>query len=338
MRYRRTKYQFGGDPIKKKVKQELAVNTDLVGKRFTVMPYEQDNEFNDERIFDTKTKLKGFLESKAKFEELGMEQFMIDKVDSRVKREENRLAELVAIKDALFIGPQPMKGNRQERKYGGVIGSVLGGAAGLAIGNPMLGASLGNSVGTAVDGSMEAKRLAQQEQQRYLKSYQDSITVNNSNNLLNPTNGFYGAEGGSMPLAVTNSPDVIKAGKTSGKFKGEDHEQGGIPIDFDNDGSLESEVEDGEVFNEEKLYSKRLKFSPEYETMSKDYNMKAPSKGSYADEADRLTKKMAKYEEMASSRDSATKNTGEIMLERIENLLNMLFEDQELKKIKRNIA
>jgi len=322
MRYRRTKYQFGGDPIKKKAKK-------------VEMKQPSDEEFNDSMIFETRRKLDAFLESKAKFEELGMGQPMVDNVNLRIQQQQNRLEELAQLKDSYLVGPKPY---RQQRKYGGIIGTVLGGAAGLAIGNPMLGASLGNSVGGAIDGRIANKDLQEQEEKRYLKQYQDSITMNNTNNLVNPTNGFYGEEGGFMPLAVTNNPDVIKAGKTSGKFNGESHEQGGIPIDFDNDGSMESEVEGDEVFSGEKLYSKRLKFSSEYETTAKDYNMKIKSKGSYADEADRLTKKMAKYEEMASSRDSATKNTGEIMLERIENLLNVLFQDQELKKVKRNLA
>lgn len=387
MKYRRTKYQFGGDPTtqdttKKKNNWKIvenpdgtrAVNTSLsVAKLFQSQDSSQnkdwktsstefkererkkvDKDFNSKEEFNDFINNKSFqllpenLKNRVANGDLALEDAIVLSLDLGDIQE----TDTTNVNDQLtYYGLKPganskkvyhdptyRKMERSRMKYGGLIGTALGAGLGAFVGNPMLGASLGGSIGGAIDGNVEANKQGELDAQRYAKMIKDSLTVDPNQKLVNPTNGFYGAQGGVMPLGITNNPDVEQIGDTSGKFIGADHADGGIAVDFDNDGSLESEVEGDEVYSDNKLYSKRLKFSSNYEMSAKEFKMKPTGKISYAQEAERLTKKLAKYEDMATSRDGATRNTGEIMIERIQNLLNVLFQDQEIKKSKRNIV
>jgi hypothetical protein len=321
MRYSRKKYASGGS-LKKKTKEQ---------------------KYREKDLYYAEKDMGAFIDNKSELERLGAPQFIIDRADQQIGFKQARREELMQqplLPEGIggnFTKSIIPKGGRQQRKWGGTIGTVAGGIAGSFVGNPMLGAQLGGAIGGKVDSNMADKASRELQQERDRKMFYKSLQVDPNEVYTSQSNGFYGADGGKMPLGVANNADVNDIGKTSGKFVGASHENGGIPTDFDGDGMEESEVEGEEVFSDEMLFSKRLKFSSNYKTTAKEYNLGLTNKTSYAQEAERLTRKLAKYEEMEEESNPATRNTGKIMGERINSLLNILFTDQEIKKSKRNL-
>ena len=151
------------------------------------------------------------------------------------------------------------------------------------------------------------------------------------------------ALGGELPSGtMENIHSFLQAAQKNGgsqmlnssmaKFKGAAHEQNGIEMDANLDGIPETEVEGDEVIQDTRIYSKRLKITDNFiDTAKKEgFSFK---KGSYAEIAEKLGRKKEKYElKLQEQVDEAAINTGEIMLERVNNLLNILFLDQETSK------
>lgn len=144
--------------------------------------------------------------------------------------------------------------------------------------------------------------------------------------MIKPSSGYhaYGgtmkyADGGAIPLAT----DVQK-------FVGPSHAQGGIPIDPNGDGVPEAEVEGDEVQKDNQVYSDRLSPSPQLQMLLQQN--KINTKGTYADIATKLGTMKGKYETKVASYSPQARRTGKAMGDRMEDLLNATFQDQEVTK------
>lgn len=127
------------------------------------------------------------------------------------------------------------------------------------------------------------------------------------------------AEGGTVPLAS----DVHK-------FVGPDHEDGGIPIDTTGNGQPNAEVEGDEVQKGNQIFSDRLKPSQELINILKQNKIKVS--GTYADVATKLGKMKGRYESKMLTHSPIALRTGQAMLGRVDNMMQMVFQDQEMSK------
>lgn len=215
----------------------------------------------------------------------------------------------------------------------GLIGTGLGAGIGLLVGNPMLGAQLGGAAGNMVQGGHERREL--EEKQENQKRIFNKTNQAGREKLTVPTNGFYGAEGGIMPANAVAEESSSPIGDKGYKFIGASHEQGGIPMDLNNDGIDESEVEGDEVGNGLALYSNRLKPTKIFLNLIEDKGFKTKTKKTYAKHAEYFLKKKEKYEEMLEETFNPLQTrTATVMIDRVDDILDMLFIDQEMKKDK----
>lgn len=127
------------------------------------------------------------------------------------------------------------------------------------------------------------------------------------------------AEGGAIPLASDTQ-----------KFVGPSHAQGGIPIDPNQDGHAEAEVEGGEVQKDNQIYSDRLKPTPQLVQVLKENKINPD--GTYADIAARLGKMKGRYETKLTTHSPIAERTGQSMVGRVDQLMQEVFQDQEQSK------
>jgi hypothetical protein len=175
-------------------------------------------------------------------------------------------------------------------------------------------------------------RQKQAEESGFLQRYNAMYNRPTSTNI----SGFY-ALGGQAPMM--EDPSMGEELSSSGVgFDGPTHEEGGIPMDFDNDGQYESEVEGTEVQSEDRIYSDRLPISEEIYNLVTNYGFPCDYNSSYSDVARKLEKKKGFFEEKKESNISVAANTGHIMITRIDELLEILFLDQEISKSALNLS
>lgn len=164
--------------------------------------------------------------------------------------------------------------------------------------------------------------------------FENSAIENQTQGLLNTYNTqgndiAYLANGGKMPYSIMDdgSRDLGDGMKL---FTGPKHENGGIAIDSNSDMIQDAEVEGGEVYEErgKRIYSDRLKPESDILTMIKS-NTGINVSGTYAQIAEKLGKIKGKLPEETSE---AAKNTKELSEQKIEQSLDMLFENQEMTK------
>jgi hypothetical protein len=116
------------------------------------------------------------------------------------------------------------------------------------------------------------------------------------------------------------------------KIEGPDHSNGGVEVDADLDGYNEIELEGGEVSKGKRVFSKRLKVPMEFVDTAAEEGFTIP-RGTYAKVAESLGRSKDKYEQKLQSIDQVEANTGMLMLDRIDNLYNILFYTQELSNL-----
>ncbi len=242
---------------------------------------------------------------------------------------------------------------RPSRAVGGTIGGVLGTGAFAALGlPPQLGTLIGSQVGGLLDpGGLfggdspeekAAKLLEQQREQQsgLLKSQDDQRRLN-----AYPTFGVRGAtvfaNGGIMPTNRTLRDELLvppRAGTVQdlsgnvAKFEGRTHGEGGIPLDANQDGLAEVEVEDQEVIKDDKIFSDRLRVPDFVIDRIKNAGVTIKPGATFAEVAEKLGRVKGKFEEKLESRDPAIISTGKIMTQRIDDLMEGIFQVQETNK------
>lgn len=234
------------------------------------------------------------------------------------------------------------------------IGNVVGGIAGAAGGamfkvgqatNNIDNKFLRNAARFALGpiglaGSLIGKKKQEKYEREKAKyeqkvlDFENSAIENQTQGLLNTYNTqgndiAYLANGGKMPYSIMDdgSRDLGDGMKL---FTGPKHENGGIAIDSNSDMIQDAEVEGGEVYEErgKRIYSDRLKPESDILTMIKS-NTGINVSGTYAQIAEKLGKIKGKLPEETSE---AAKNTKELSEQKIEQSLDMLFENQEMTK------
>jgi hypothetical protein len=104
-------------------------------------------------------------------------------------------------------------------------------------------------------------------------------------------------------------------------YEGNTHEQGGINIG-------NAEIEDQEVIQNDRIYSDRLNPSEQVVTLVNQLGFKGNKKDTYASLSESLLKQKGKYEK---GNDNLSIRTGEKMASRIDEVLNIVFADQQSK-------
>lgn len=224
-----------------------------------------------------------------------------------------------------------MRGQNHIRKMfiGGLISSVL----------PMAVQGISSLLGKKKDKRAKQDLALNEEQNNRMGEFiSDQMALQTYNNIYNEK-----ALGGELPENSINSiSSFLQGAQKNGyaemlnsdmaKFKGASHKDGGIKLDANLDGQVETEVEGNEVMENERIYSQRLKVTDSFIDFAKEEGFSI-TKDSYAKIAEKLGKKKEKYElKLQEQINEAAVNTGQIMLERIDTLLNALFSDQESSK------
>lgn len=150
--------------------------------------------------------------------------------------------------------------------------------------------------------------------------------LNNNIPILKSPTGRRYAKGGLLKYVNGGVP----LASDTQKFVGPSHANGGIPIDANGDGQADAEVEGNEVQKDDQIYSDRLNPSPQLLQLLKDNKISA--NGTYADVATKLGKMKGKYEVKVASYSPVARRTGKAMGDRIENLMQATFADQEITK------
>lgn len=231
---------------------------------------------------------------------------------------------------------------------GGQIGGLLGTGAFAALGlPPQLGTLIGSQVGGLFDRGEtpeeESARLLEEQrgqQSRFLRSQDEQRRLNAF-----PTFGVRGAtvfaNGGIVPTNRALRDDLLVAPRAGtvqdlsgnvAKFNGRTHGEGGIPLDADGDGVAEVEVEDQEVIKDDKIFSDRLRVPDFIIDRIKDTGITVKPGATFAEAAEKLGKAKGRFEEKLESRDPAIISTGKIMTQRIDDLMESIFQVQEANK------
>lgn len=234
------------------------------------------------------------------------------------------------------------------------LGNVVGGIAGAAGGAIFKAGQAVNNIDNkflrnatrfalgpiGLAGSLIGKKKQEKYEREKAKyeqkvlDFENSAIENQTQGLLNTYNTqgndiAYLANGGKMPYSIMDdgSRDLGDGMKL---FTGPKHENGGIAIDSNFDMIQDAEVEGGEVYEErgKRIYSDRLKPESDILTMIKS-NTGINVSGTYAQIAEKLGKIKGKLPEETSE---AAKNTKELSEQKIEQSLDMLFENQEMTK------
>jgi hypothetical protein len=143
--------------------------------------------------------------------------------------------------------------------------------------------------------------------------------------------------GGKLPYPVDGS-EVEQLASDTAVYNGETHENGGIELDTNQDGSPEIEVENEEVIKDDMVFSDRLNPSDNIKSLLKGMKVSFKDKDTYASLSEKLARKKGKYEEKLSSTRIGEAGTAKLMTERYDNILNNLFQDQQDMKAQNNIG
>ena len=151
-----------------------------------------------------------------------------------------------------------------------------------------------------------------------------------------PVNGVgaYGMKfpnGGRLPYPTDDS-DVNQLASNVAQYEGDTHSEGGIPLDTNQDKQPEIEVEDKEVIKDDMVLSNRLKPSREVRDVARKLGLSIKKKETYATLAARIGKKKGDFEEKLKSTRPGEKTTAEIMTNRLDATIDMLFMDQQVRK------
>lgn len=143
-----------------------------------------------------------------------------------------------------------------------------------------------------------------------------------------PTNW---AEGGYLPQTTDNSQQTPLASDMM-VYNGRSHEQGGIDLDTDQDGKANIEVENNEVIKDDMVLSDRLSPSSNILHHLKELGVSFKDKDTYASIAEKLGEKKGNWEKKVGSTLLGENTAAELMIDKYDKAVNMLFEDQQMQK------
>lgn len=170
----------------------------------------------------------------------------------------------------------------------------------------------------------------------YSSTYYNSNTQmrNRTPNTIPSTSGRYRYGGAVSPYRAGNviyaDGGTIPLASDMQQFQGPSHEQGGIPIDTTGNGQANAEVEGNEVQKGNQIFSDRLAPSPQMLMLLKQNKVR--TYGTYAEIAAKLGKDKGKYEAKLLSHSPVALRTGKAMHDRNEQIMQALFQDQEMTK------
>jgi len=228
---------------------------------------------------------------------------------------------------------------RKEYKMGGTVDTLLN--AGL----PMLDAAV-PGLGTAlslgknlVQGEMQKvkqRKLDDEMKQNRL----DQLVISDKSSMSGyPTKGvsqYSFPMGGLLPYnnekfnPMAGEEEQLSSSET--KFKGNTHEEGGIPIDPNMDGRPEAEVEGEEVASGNRVYSDRLQIPTISIPELRAFGLTINPSDTFAAASEKIARKKGMFEADLNSFDTAKKNTAERMISRFEEAMEKLFNIQESMK------
>lgn len=208
---------------------------------------------------------------------------------------------------------------------------------------PIGGALIGAGVGIATNLiQAHQQRKAQEEAERAQAEALRKQQFQDASSQAQLYNQMFNVEGlqatAQEGIALGGNPGNITKGGLErvspevSMLKGEPHENGGIDIDADLDGFSEYEVEGDEALYENMVFSKRKKTSKEAGEYLEAEGFKSLKGKTYAETVEELGKLQEKYQEKLESEDPWSRNTGELMLDRIDSVLQSLFMYQEEDK------
>lgn len=143
--------------------------------------------------------------------------------------------------------------------------------------------------------------------------------------------------GGKLPYP-TDGSEVEQLASNVAVYNGETHENGGIDLDTNQDGSPEIEVEDSEVIKDDMVLSDRIKPSAGIKSFLKGLKVNFKDNDTYASIAERLAKKKGEFEKNLNSSRIGEAGTAKLMTERYDEAIDVLFQDQQAMKIQNNIG
>lgn len=138
--------------------------------------------------------------------------------------------------------------------------------------------------------------------------------------------------GGKLPYPTQNNADVDVLASNVGQYNGPTHEGGGIPIDTNMDQSPDAEIENKEVVKDDMVLSNRLSPSKDAKKAANGIGISSKKRETYASLAARIGAKKGELESNMSSTNTPAANSARIMSERMDNMMDMLFMDQQVKK------
>jgi hypothetical protein len=137
--------------------------------------------------------------------------------------------------------------------------------------------------------------------------------------------------GGQLPYPTDDSEAVPLASNVA-QYEGSTHENGGIDLDIDGNGAPEIEIENDEVIKDDMVLSNRLAPSKLVKQAAKKLGVSVRKGDTYAKLAARIGKKKGDFEQNLTSTRPGEKNSAELMVGRLDEAINMLFMDQQVRK------
>lgn len=144
--------------------------------------------------------------------------------------------------------------------------------------------------------------------------------------------GMRYAGGGRLPMPTDDSNTNQLASNVM-KYTGDTHANGGIKLDTNEDGNSDIEVEDNEVIKDDMVLSNRLKPTEGVTSYIKDLGFRLKSSDTYADIATKIGKRKGDLEKSLDSDRVGVSEGAQITLERLDDGIDQLFNDQEMNKL-----
>ena len=142
-------------------------------------------------------------------------------------------------------------------------------------------------------------------------------------------------QGGKLPIP-TDASEIDQLASNVAQYDGETHENGGIQLDTNRDNQSDIEIEDQEVIKDNMVLSDRLKPSNYAKDCVKQLGVNLKSSDTYASLSARLGDKKGKHEANLLSSRLGDKKASEIMISRLDQAIDELFQDQEIQNIDMN--
>lgn len=233
------------------------------------------------------------------------------------------------------------KPNKHNVRTGGgafASGALKGAGTGAAMGSvagPM-GTAVGAIAGTVIGGAsgMMQNSKAIDAQEKALNEKEARLIKTSQSRLANYPifgipEGAFGMKfpnGGRLPYP-TDGSDYRALSSDMAQYYGDTHANGGIKLDTNSDNNTDIEIENKEVIKDNMVLSNRL--YPSGNIAPRLQELRINSNKTIAEAAADIGKKKGKFEKKLDSASLAERNTGKIMVERLDNLANQLFEDQQ---------